>query len=148
MIFIKTEDNCSIIPFRICIDFLKNLPENYEIDKRYDLQDGIYCSIASYETDNSGIIEAHKKYVDLHCVLSGAEYMCVGFVDESEAGEYVEERDFLPIHMVPQSKVLLTPGTVLGIFPNDAHMAKVPQEQGKSVSLVKAIFKIPIELFC
>ncbi len=71
--------------FSEAFEFLKKaINENYE-DGNYEI-DGknIYAFITSYETkmESEAQFEAHKKYIDIQCIISGSEI--IGFESEKE----------------------------------------------------------------
>ena len=133
-------------PIAECLDFYKkavaeNLPRG-----RYELSDGAYCSITEQApvTEENDFFEAHRKYVDLHAIISGSQNMKLGFTDALQFDSYTEEKDFVKIIGAPYSVVPLTPGTAICLFPNDAHWITV-SNTGDTVK--KIIFKIPVGLF-
>ena len=44
---------------------------------RHELPDGAYVNVFGYQTKESGIYEAHRKYIDIHYVLEGSEIIMV-----------------------------------------------------------------------
>ena len=119
----------------------ENLPRG-----RYELPDGAYCSITEQapETEEKDFFEAHRKYVDLHAIISGTQNMKLGFTDALQFDSYTEEKDFVKVTGTRYSTIPLTPGTAICLFPNDAHLITV-SDTGDTVK--KIIFKIPVELF-
>lgn len=85
--------------------------------------------------------EAHRKYLDIHCTLTGAEVIFVQevsllqplspFDTEKDIGFYAGE---------PQAKCVLSPGCFLLCFPQDAH--KVCISDGKTAAAQKLIAKL------
>lgn len=112
---------------------------------RYDLGDGDFVNVMSYETRSreGAQYEAHRQYIDIQIVISGREVVEVAplsalrstvpynvdddaeFFDGTTAGQ--------PFH--------ITPGDFIALYPNDAHM---PQERfaDKAEHTKKAVFKI------
>ena len=95
-------------------------------DGWYDIcGDDIYASVSSYRTKDSetSFFEAHRKYIDIQCMLKGEERIDVtqgaGFrIKERYSGE----RDILFIH-TPKcySSVILSPGYFALFYPQDYH---------------------------
>ena len=54
-------------------------PENYPSEKLVVDRDKIYLNFAAYETHgkDAAIVEAHKKYVDVMCMIEGSENIYV-----------------------------------------------------------------------
>ena len=131
----------------ICMKFLD---EHLEIPKekgRYELEEGIYCVITGYETilEKDSVIEAHRKYADLHCGLSGEERVQFGFTDDLQIVGYEEAKDFVELKGDLPNEVIVKPGNVLCFMPNDAHRMKLSKEETVSEQIEKIIFKIPLE---
>lgn len=132
----------------ICMKFLDEYVNEPKGRGRYDLEDGIYCSITGYDTipQEDSIIEAHRKYADLHCSLLGEERVQFGFVNELQVVGYEEARDFVEVKGELTNEVIAKPGTVLCFMPNDAHRMKLGKDDNVSERIEKIIFKIPLEL--
>lgn len=130
-----------------CIDYLEKLGA-LQPGYTADLDGGIRCTVTAYETveESRTFWEAHRRYVDVHCVISGEERVSVCSLADAQAGPYHEDRDYLEVVGVPMVEVRMTPGTVLCLFPNDVHRTKVEVKKGKSERVLKAIFKVPVEL--
>lgn len=130
-----------------CLDYLQKIsdcvPGHTEV-----LGDGIRCTVSSYDTVDEGhaFWEAHRSYVDVHCVISGEERVSVCSLVEAQVGVYHPERDYLEAVGVPTVNLQATAGTVLCLFPNDVHRTRVQTSPGKSNRILKAIFKVPVEL--
>ena len=135
-----------------CIDFLRG-DEFPKAGESVEIGNGIRCIVNKYETlqEADAYWEAHRKYVDVHYILSGKEKIGVAYIDECKTGKYYAEQDYLEIDSVEAEKVavwvMLKPGTVLCLFPNDAHQVKVQADLGKALEVNKVVFKIPVELF-
>ena len=58
----------------IAYNFLKDFSGDNFKDGRYDISDGIYANICSYETKTRGntMFEAHRKYIDIQYMLYGS----------------------------------------------------------------------------
>ena len=73
--------------FKAAFDFIKKAVNEDLADGNYEIDDkNIYAFISSYKTktEAEGKFEAHRKYIDIQCILSGTEV--IGF----EAPEEVE----------------------------------------------------------
>lgn len=142
----------SLSPIQKCIRFLQN-GELPGAGNSVDIGDGMRCIVNQYYTiqESDAIWEAHKKYVDVHCILSGKEKIGVAYTDKCETGEYHAEQDYLEVDAVDAGKMaawfMVEKGTALCLFPNDAHQVKVQYVPGKKEEITKVVFKIPVELF-
>ena len=148
MLFYHADTPDIAVPaFAKCIDYLRNQKE-FTPGKTEELGDGIKCTISSYETvdESQAFWEAHKRYVDVHCVIHGEERVSVCSLADAQVGTYHAERDYLETTGVPKVDLRATAGTVLCLFPNDVHRTKVNASVGKSKRILKVIFKVPVAL--
>lgn len=106
---------------------------------------GIYAVVSEYRTgtiDNK-FIECHKKYVDIHIVISGVERIGVCNKNECKSiEEYNEEKD---LEKLVGKVELLTvrEGQFAVFYPNDAHVPGL--SDGKNQCIVKkAVCKVPV----
>ncbi len=130
-----------------CLDFLNggNLPGKKE---SVELSDGIRCIGNYYETLPVAqcVFEAHKKYCDVQCVISGREKMGIAPAGKGISGPYDEASDVYFTEVEADEYVELKAGSVLVLYPEDLHQVKVQFEEGKPEQMVKMVFKVPVEL--
>ncbi|MBE5867882.1 MAG: DUF386 domain-containing protein [Lachnospiraceae bacterium] len=86
--------------------------------------------------------ESHRKYLDIHLILQGAEQIDLNSIQNMDLGEFIEEKDFLPMNGEKQNSVILREGDFLICYPNDAHRTGIMIEQPQFVK--KAVFKVLI----
>ncbi len=125
-------------------EFLQKInPEELEF-KTYHLdKENLYITIS----DNIGKqlseakLEVHKKYIDVHLLLSGDEKIGWKPLEECKAilSPYVEEKDISFYLDEPQTYMKLYPGTFAVFFPEDAHAPLISNSR-----VIKAIAKIKI----
>ena len=99
-------------------DFSKLVLGKYEVDG-----DTVFAIVNEYETKDSKdcVLEAHKKYIDIHYILSGSE--CIGttfLTDQQPTKAYDEENDYM-LFSGETTHQVLTPGTFAVLFPHDVH---------------------------
>lgn len=130
-----------------CLDFLNNgqLPGNKET---VELGDGIRCIGNYYETvpAETAPFEAHYKFADVQCVVAGEEKIGVTPVSKGVAGPYNEAKDVYFAEAVADEYVVMKPGSVLCLYPEDLHQVKVRLDADKPVQITKMVFKVPVEL--
>lgn len=104
-----------------------------------------YVNILEYTTQSEKhcIWEAHKKYLDVHYIIEGEEYINVSNTFDMKEFEYNEDADYLKIDGICQNQLLLKSGILLLLDTNDAHKTGI-QKNG-SCFVKKAVFKIKIE---
>ena len=109
---------------------------------RYELGNGVFAFVQSYDSKPADAckIEAHKKYIDIQCVLKGKESF--GVADLSTQTMYedkFEEKDVAFYHG-EVDLLTLTDGDFVVVFPQDAHR---PQ-QGDGTHVEKVVVKVPV----
>ena len=149
MLFYHADNPDLMIPvIAKCMEHLKNKPD-FTPGRTEALEDGVRCVISAYETieESQAIWEAHRRYVDVHCVIQGKERVSVCSLVEAEVGTYYDERDYLEAKGVPTVDLCATAGTVLCLFPNDVHRTRVCSTPNQTSKILKVIFKVPLEWF-
>ncbi len=133
-------------PFDVCLQFAERVQKENLERGRYELGQGIYGSVAEIDpvAEENEFFEAHRKYVDMHYIISGCQKMKIGFTDKLTFHDFIEEKDYVKISGKPHSVVDLTAGTAICLFPNDAHGLLIT---GNEEKIKKIFFKIPVELF-
>lgn len=109
--------------------------------------DDVYANVMDYVTTapSEKSFEAHRSYYDVHCVASGAELMQVAAIGELEPEtEFDEANDYaLYSGAAPCTTVLLKPGSVAVVAPEDAHKPGCAVgEAGESVH--KVVVKVRV----
>ena len=106
--------------------------------------DRLYVNILEYMTmsPKERFWEAHKKYLDIHIMISGEEQIDLNFIDNMRLKEYVPAEDFQPMDGEKNGSIILRPGDFLVCYPRDGHRTAV--SIGKPKTVKKAIFKAQI----
>jgi biofilm protein TabA len=89
--------------------------------------------------------EAHKKFIDIHIVREGKEYVeCAHVSSLTNLTEYDEEKDIMFGDTASTAKLsgYLEKGWVLITFPDDAHLVGGHLNSEQVVN--KVIFKVPV----
>lgn len=135
---------------QMAVDFLQREDLNQIPNGRIDLAgDQVYVRVMEYETVPFEALkfEAHRKYIDIHYVVSGQEAIwCLNTRKFSSTDEYNAEKDV--IHGEPRndeelSKIVLTPGDLAICYPKDAHAPK-----GMIGSSLVTLKKIVVKIAC
>lgn len=123
-------------------------PEKYE-DGRYDLEDGVYVNIMTYETKyrKEAFFEAHKRYIDIQMILRGKELIAAEPIEVMHKAEclqpYDEEKD---VEFYADSRdgidSVLTDGEYRIYLPEDGHMPGICVDERAQVR--KAVVKVPV----
>lgn len=90
----------------------------------------------------TNVLEAHRKFYDLHCTAEGNDIIVAKPVKacNNVRTEYTEEGDYMLYNEVPEESIEVTAGMYCLIPPADAHMALY----GKCGFVRKLVFKIPV----
>jgi len=111
---------------------------------RHDLSDGLYAMVQTYETKSreEKQWEAHRKYIDVQFVASGAEL--IGYSDITElqpTTEYDTQGDCILLDGEGDF-LRLSSGTFSILYPQDAHMPGVMA--GVRGNVRKVVVKVPV----
>lgn len=103
-----------------------------------------YVNILEYTTqpENQCTWEAHKKYLDVHYIIEGEEYINVSNTFDMKEFEYNREDDYLKIDGECQNRILLRTGILLLFDINDAHKTGIQIKEDCYVK--KAVFKFKL----
>lgn len=131
--------------YRFLVDFK---PEEYA-DGRYDLEDGVYVNIMTYETKyrREAFFEAHKRYIDIQMILEGKEIIAaepLSVMHEAECLQpYDEEKDveFYANNLEGVDSVLMD-GDYRIYLPEDGHMPGICVDRPARTR--KAVVKVPV----
>jgi YhcH/YjgK/YiaL family protein len=103
-------------------DFTEMNLGKYNIDG-----DKLYAIVNEYETKqlSDGKLEAHRRYIDIHYILSGSEYIATTFLtDQVPTKDYDEQDDYM-LFSCASTPQLLKPGMFALLYPHDIHMPGV-----------------------
>lgn len=109
--------------------------------------ESIFALVNEYETkiEDSVVYEAHKKYVDLHYMVSGTEQ--IGFSSYSsnskEVRSYSADEDYA-LYEAEGSLVQVKPEMFAIFFPTDLHMPGISEENGAVGKVKKVVVKIRV----
>ena len=110
---------------------------------------GFYISnIISFQTSvlESKQAEYHRKYIDIHVVLEGKEYVEVGHLDELTNSTSFDEKSDIGFGKLPEVNAFrgyLSPSFFLVCFPEDAHLVGAHIDEQEHVR--KIVYKVPVE---
>lgn len=115
-------------------------------DGRYDLgTDQAYGLLRKYKTTplESQQFEAHRRYIDIQYVVSGEEYLIYNDIQKLSSVVPYNETDDYELFSGTGTKLRLSAGDFVILFPQDAHIPKIAvSPEGQAV--VKATVKLRI----
>lgn len=129
--------------WKAAYDFLKNTDFSEIPQGRYDLNDnGLYATVTDYETKDTALFEAHRKYVDIQYVSRGNEMIRVGLTEKKIPRVDFDKSNDIEFFDLPESETILVDSSVFAVFfPKDAHMPCL--KTGKKSFVRKIVIKIP-----
>jgi YhcH/YjgK/YiaL family protein len=131
------------------LEVLKDTGIGQKPDGRCDIDgDDLYYVVQHYTTKpfDEGKLEAHRKYIDIQFITSGAESIGVATLDDFAVAEpYNEETDAI-FYEPPTDidRITLRPGMFCMFFPQDGHMPC--RELDGPEEVCKIVVKILIDL--
>ncbi|WML50763.1 YhcH/YjgK/YiaL family protein [Neobacillus sp. PS3-12] len=121
-------------------DFEKLRINTYKVDG-----DELYFNLMEYETKKAEerFWESHNRYIDLHYILEGTEFIGYEQFERLSVKEnYNEADDYWIMDGSLHSKVCLQKGDFMICFPNDVHMTAIKVNEPKKIR--KIVFKVKI----
>jgi len=112
---------------------------------RQDLDgDNLYVLVQEYATrlPGQGKWEAHRRYIDIQCLVFGQERMRFANVRTMQLGDYIPEKDFQQLSG-EGSTVDVFSGSFVIFFPEDGHMPCLAVQAPEPVK--KVVLKVKIE---
>lgn len=106
--------------------------------------DKLFCSVATSQgrKREEGLLEAHRKYIDIQYVISGKEEM--GFKPVAECKQvkeaYSAEKDIAFYSDAPATWIPVPPGSFIIFFPEDGHAPLIGEGD-----ILKAVVKVAVE---
>ncbi len=92
--------------------------------------------------------EAHKRYADVQFIAEGSEYLgwCPFSPDLVEHAPYNDVYDITFFEkLVPESTLIMKPGSFAVLYPEDVHAPRMETEEGPK-PVTKVVVKISVDL--
>ncbi len=122
----------------------QHLPQPF-VKGKFDISDpecfGIGLEYTTQESDK-GLWEAHRVYLDIHCLIEGEEIVEINDITAMTAdNDYQYDYQLFKGSFV--QKLVLIPGYFLVLFPNEVH--KTGNVISGPVDVKKKVFKLKIK---
>ena len=113
-------------------------------DKRYYVDgEDLFFFLTTYETQPvNDTPEAHIKYIDIQCLISGTEHMNVGALEDMEEEVLPRPEGDIRFYRGKTDTVTLCPGKFAVLFPGDAHAPNIAV--GKPEKVRKVVIKVKV----
>ncbi len=120
-------------------DLTKIPPGKYEIDGS-----NVYALVQQYETKSQekGRWEAHRRYLDVQYVSQGVERIGYAILEQLQAGEYDEAKDFWALSGEGDFFVVRA-GTFVILAPQDGHMPGIAVSSPQPVKKIVVKVRMP-----
>ncbi len=107
---------------------------------RTDLDEDIYINVMELETKQENLFEAHKKYIDIHCILEGEEAVETADVSTLVVTQpYSEEKDIV-LGKAHGTRHIIQKGQYCITMPQEAHSPGLCVTEPRNIK--KAVFKV------
>ena len=129
--------------FKTAFEFIKSTDFKSLKDGKIEIDgDNIFAIVQKYKTKNSedATWEAHRKYIDIQYMISGAENMGFVLADYLEISEKYNEANDVEILKGLGDFVQVNEGEFVVFFPDDAHMPGIKIKESEMVH--KVVIKI------
>lgn len=128
--------------------YIRNTDLNALAPGRYPIADEDLFAIVEHvpgRSRESAQLECHRKYIDIHLVLDGADEMGWKALPDchNPVSDYQEEKDVRFFHDAPAAWVATPPGAFCIFFPQDAHAPLVADGEIRKVIFKVAASAIP-----
>lgn len=128
------------------IDFLLHQDlSNLPLGKTIIDENKVFINRFEYygEELDSCLIEAHQKYIDIHLVLEGAEYLGYShIINLTPVGSYNEETGFIEYEGAIFIQIPCYKGSFILTLPEDTHMPKIKLNHEL---IKKAVCKVKVD---
>lgn len=127
------------------LEFLQNMDSNQLVNGKNDIDgDALFLFFYEYDTryKDEGVLEAHKKYLDLQYIVDGKEL--IGYKNIrglKPIDEYCEDKDIY-FFEGECDFIEITKDMFIILYPEDGHMPCI--SKGKSNKVKKIVAKIKL----
>ena len=134
----------------IAFNFLeKNDIKNLKAGK-YSINNDMYAFVIktiSLAPESPAKFESHKRYLDLHYLISGKEVIGVSKINKLKISRQYDNKDDSFLYEIPENydKLEMKPGDFVIFFPDDGHMPGCHLE--KQVEIHKIVIKILLNTY-
>lgn len=124
-------------------EYLRTADLNALETGRVDLSDDLYVMVQRFTTraPETGVWEAHRKYIDIHYLVSGKERIGFANLGYMQDGKEDPEKDmYYPTGS--GHDLVLHPGCFAVFYPQDAHAPGLAADQSEPI--YKVVMKVRV----
>jgi len=128
--------------------FLRSIDEGLKSGRHEIDGDHVFAMVDRYQTKpiEEALYDAHRKYLDVQCVLSGSELLLWAPLDSMQelVRPYEDAKDVMKWRAVQDycTELRMTPSAFAILFPQDAHSPGVQWEKQQQVT--KVVVKVAV----
>lgn len=145
---LDTVDDPKISVFHKAFEFLKRA-EHLEKGIHSIEGEEIYANIMENTTKKLGLgsFESHRRYIDIHYIISGKEVMGLCDVRGLTTTKEYDQKDDYGLYAIPDTyeKITLKAKDFLILFPGEAHMPNCCVDEPNDVK--KVVLKFSVQLY-
>lgn len=129
------------------LELLRDTDFSVMEDGRYEIDgDNLFILLQSYETRRENDTpEAHRNYIDIQYLISGAEKMGVGPLEEMTSEAEARPEGDIWFYHGPLSEILLAGDRFAALWPGDAHAPGIAVD-GKPAPCRKCVVKVKVQI--
>ena len=105
--------------------------------------DRVYVNVMTYETKPETPFEAHRKYIDIQCILQGCERMGWAPLEKVCETKAYDDAGDCALYKGEGEYFTAPAGTVAIFYPEDAHAPS--QTAAAPCQVLKAVVKVAVE---
>lgn len=112
----------------VALNFISNTDlQKLQVGEHQIEGDNIFYIVDEYKTKPSAEmkLEAHRKYIDIHVVISGSEHIGHEFLSDQKVVKNYDETNDYALYDGSATFFKLMPGSFAIFYPNDLHMPGV-----------------------
>ena len=131
--------------FKAAGEFLREYAANPKPDGSFSLGGGVRASVSTYDTKTAEgrLFEAHKEFIDIQCVVKGAEKIGYALTDALEVKDpFKEGSDIAFFDGECKAWHTLKAFDFMILWPQDAHLPCTQVDEPASVT--KIVIKVPV----
>ncbi|MCR8668699.1 YhcH/YjgK/YiaL family protein [Aestuariibaculum sp. M13] len=131
----------------IALEYLKKADYSGIEAGKYNIQgDDVYAIIKLCKTktaiQHKNVLEAHKKFIDIHYVIEGSEHIGVAILNKQLPVKEYNLKDDYALYKTSYNVLTLEKGMFAIFFPDDTHLPEIAMK--KVSDLKKVIVKVKI----
>ena len=126
--------------YKLIVDYVMQVQKNEITLGQWEMFDDtqvVKAIVLTSGATSAEVMEFHRKYIDLHITVEGADYMHVGDQITEIVQEYEEEADYCLVKSARETVYEIAPNHFIMLQPEEAHVNILRPESKKIVFKLK-----------